>query len=290
MTAQQMTVQQHARHVAVQACEALVSACWHQWSVLGFAGTSRASSGSDVLIDPKALILASLMARDDEKRLDDALGWWVGAGLHVTSRHRARALMKRWPSEVRARWPALALLARASGAAGWDADAKREADVTLAPRPGKGSASVQVKDGAALMVRLRLGLGTGARADLVAWLMGRGSLPGSIRQAQSALGYSGVALRTAAGEMVQAGLLLAESGGALRVRPASAWFGLLGVTEAPRWDGSNRLLRLTDVIITEARGRSDAWSEYVWKSRARDLAERHGLEGKRADWDLLVKG
>ncbi len=286
-----MDTQRLAQKAQEEARDALVEACYAQWSVLGFSGVRMIVMDTDRIIDIEALVLATLVARGDEKRLDDALGWWASVGAGLTSRHRARALAKRWPHLASERWPAFARLVVEAGVPGWTADARRDAVVELAPRAGKGLASVRTGEPAALMARLRLGLGTGARADLLAWLVGRaGQAGGTVAEAHEALAYSDVALRTAATEMAASGLIGASKGQPLRVHAGAAWLELLGMDQQPVWsDVGVWLRRQVDVIETVERGRRGEWSDYVWRSRGRDLAERYGLPiGSGGAWEVLA--
>ena len=286
-----VTTRETALRAEEQARRSLVEACYAQWSVLGFSGRGVFAPDNPTIIDIEALVLATLVARDDEKRLDDALGWWAEVGATLTSRHRARALRKRWPDLAASRWAAFAGLVHARGTPGWSADASGESGLDLAPRSGKGLEQVRTHQPGALMARLRLGLGVGARADLLTWLIGRGGQAATVADAREALAYSDVALRAAATEMAASGLIRAAKRQPLRVHASPGWLGLLGIDERPVWNGAGEGLRSqVDVIETVERGRKDEWSDYVWRSRGLDLAERCGVEAStEAPWGAFVQ-
>lgn len=280
-----MDAEQQARSAAQTAERTLVETCYAGWMRLGFGGVAHGDGdAADRIIDIEALVLASLVARDGEHRLDDALGWWASVGLGVTNRYRARALLKRWPDEARRRWPAFARLAEATGARGWSGDARAESTLNLAPRSGKGAKHVCITDPACLMARMRTGLGTGARADVLTWAIGLGANAGTVSDAVDALAYSDVALRAAMQEMERAGLLERRRGSALSVCAAEGWRDLLALPVAPVWQNSaRRSARLVDIVVTVGEGQERGWSDYVWHSRGRDLAERHDAPVSDAD-------
>lgn len=144
----------------------------------------------------------------------------------------------------------------------------------------------------ALLVRLRLGLGTGTRADLLTWLLGSDTRR-TVAETRTVLGYSEVALRAAAQEMALSGLLDAAPGAPLRVGAAPGWRTLLGPATAAGWDrAAARMALLADLVLTVEQGHASGWSAYVWRSRGRDVAERHGValcdEPERV-WDKLAR-
>ena len=268
--------------------EAALVACWEQWRGLGaFAGASGSHRGAASIVDPEALVLLSLLIRDEERRLDDFLGWWATAGARLLSVQRARNLARRFPERARDRLGAFARLAAEAGDRRWRRHRAEGGAFALAPREGKGADRLALYEGPALVLRLRAGFGVGAKADLLAFLLGKGGERAGVKEAAEALGYTEVAVRAAAQEMALARFV--EEGPARPARYAAdpeAWAGLLGFGGGgpqggggapPAWrHWAGVFAFLAGVLAWAEAGREAAWSPYVWGSRARDLWERHG--------------
>lgn len=267
--------------------EAALVVCWEQWRSLGaFAGAygpRRAAS----IVDPEALVLLSLLLRDEERRLDDFLGWWATAGATLLSVQRMHNLAKQFPERARERLGAFAQLATEAGDRRWTRHQAEAGEFTLAPREGKGTERLALYEAPALILRLRAGFGVGAKADLLAFLLGLHGERASTKEAAEALGYTDVAVRTAAQEMVLAQFVEATPDRpVLYAADPEAWAGLLGFgggsgsqegyDAPPRWQHwAGVFAFLADVLAWVEAGREAGWSPYVWSSRARDLCERH---------------
>ena len=135
------------------------------------------------------------------------------------------------------------------------------------------------------MLRLRAGIDVGAKADLLAFLLGLDGAAADLKTIALATAYSDRAMRTAAEEMSLAGFIHRMEGppGEYRADP-SAWDGVLGFHRAttqatanpgvPRWRfWSIAFAFLTTVIDWERQAIREEWSDYVASSRARDLME-----------------
>ena len=267
--------------------EAALAACWEQWRSLGaFAGAvgpRRATS----IVDPEALVLLSLLIRDEERRLDDFLGWWASIGSTLLSVQRAHNLAKQFPEQVQERLGAFARLAAEAGDRRWKRHQAEVGGFVLSPREGKGAERLALYEAPALIFRLRAGFGVGAKADLLAFLLGLGGERASTKEAAEALAYTEVAVRTAAQEMALARFVEeTPDRPALYAADPKAWSGLLGFTgaggsqerggEPPEWRyWAGVFAFLADVLTWVEEGRGAEWSPYVWSSRARDLCERH---------------
>lgn len=280
--------------------EAALAACWGQWGALGALASApeRGAAQGPAIVDPEALVLLSLLMRDDERRLDDFLGWVAEVGPSLLSVQRMQNLAADFPAQAQSRMGDFARLAAEAGDRRWRPHQAELAELELAPRAGKGTERLALRVPAALVLRLRAGFGVGAKADLLALLLGLPEQRVTIRDAAEALRYSEVALRTAAQEMVLAGFVTEASGRPARyAADAEAWGRLLhwkvdraatGGGGGPRWQHWAGAFAFLAAVRAWARaGQEAAWSPYVWSSRARDLCERHGrvLEVARVQVD-----
>jgi hypothetical protein len=159
-------------NLAEAAGGAVVDACWRQWRDL--QNTGRPVSDAQPLqsiIDPDGLVLASLALRHKERRLQDALQWWIETGVRLNSVQRTRTVLRAFPERVSREFGWYSRLAAQAGDPRWAkwATSHDEGEV---PRPGKVFERLQLIEPSTLMVRLRAGFGVGAKADLLTFLIG----------------------------------------------------------------------------------------------------------------------
>lgn len=259
---------------------AIVQACWEQWRLLGAQASAGKVPSPTSIVDPEALVLLTLAARDYEHRLDDFLGWWADTGATLLSVQRLLNLAEKFPEDVRVRLGAFASLAAESGDRRWRRH-RGEADAFVVQvRPGKGAEVLSLTRPPALWCRLRAGFGVGTKADLLTLLIGLDGAKVSVRDASHALAYTDVAVRSAAEELARARFI-----DALPDRPAryaadsNRWSKLLDLTGGvPMWRSWAQVFAfLASVDAWGHKGRIAVWSDYVWSSRARDLADQHAL-------------
>lgn len=262
--------------------EAALVACWEQWRSLGALAGAYGPQEATAIVDPEALVLLSLFIRDRERRLDDFLGWWAAVGSPLLSVQRLQNLAQRLPESVQERTGAFARLAVEAGDRRWRRHQGSSNGLNLVPRKGKGVDHLSLYEAPTLMLRLRAGFGVGAKADLLTYLLGLHGARITTREATEALGYTDVALRRAAQEMILARFIEEIPG-----RPAhyaadpAAWKPLLqsetrGDARQPQWrHWAGIFAFLTGVLAWTDQGKEAEWSPYVWASRARDLGERH---------------
>jgi hypothetical protein len=272
--------------------EVALTACWEQWRSLGALAGEQGARRAAAIIDPEALVLLSLLVRDDERRLDDFLGWWASIGAGLLSVQRAHNLAKQFPERARERLGAFARLATEAGDRRWKRHQAEGGGFELAPREGKGAERPAIYEPPALVLRLRSGFGVGAKADLLAFLLGLDGERASTKEAAEALAYTEVAVRAAAQEMARARFVEeTPNRPALYAADPDAWAGVLGFTDVGFAEAGDARKRgsappmwcywagvfafLADVLAWVEEGRGAAWSPYVWSSRARDLCERH---------------
>ncbi|GAB5520935.1 MAG: MarR family transcriptional regulator [Rhodothermales bacterium] len=227
-------------------------------------------------------MLLTLQIRTHERRLDDFLGWWAGTGAGLLSVQRIFNLLDSFPKPASAELGGFARLASAAGDCRWKRHAHASEDPPLKPRTGKGTDTLTLHAPPALLLRLRAGLGVGAEADLLTLLLGLHGERVTTKEAAKALGYTEVAVRTAAQDMALAGFV--EETLERPVRYAARgepWVAVLhpssgDITRIPRWRYWAGLFPLlADTQRWAQEGRAGEWSPYVWSSRARDVLERH---------------
>ena len=150
--------------------EAVLDALWRQWAALG-AGAA-ASGTARAVVDPEALVLASLWFLDQEPRLGDLLASWVVSNAALLSMQRLRNVAEIFPAVASDRVKGVARLAveRAKDFR-WKPLVRQDVSA-LTERPGKTlSIAVPLERPPALMLRLRALLGVGMRADIVAYML-----------------------------------------------------------------------------------------------------------------------
>jgi hypothetical protein len=267
----------------LQACAADV--CARQWSTLGGLSRPTGDQACRAIIDPEALILLSLTARDFDPRLEDRLGWWARVGARHTSVQRMRTLVQAFPVEVGGAWRSFAAAAASHGGASWRAHVKG------APpgRPVRGRARAELDEptlieDAALLLRLRLGFGVNAKADILAFLIGnRGkAFPASIMAREFA--YADTTIKRAARDMARAGLVRQGPGHPAVYSVSFAdWAQLLefkGLEQnVSPWQPWSLLFPFIAHAI-EWTELAETLSPYLHASRARDL-----FDAKRDDLD-----
>ena len=254
------------------ALSAAIDAAWRQWAALGApVGGPRPRT----VLDPEALVLASLALLPHERRLGDVLLWWASVGSPLLSVQRTRTLAK-------------VLLAAGSDGGALSAFAASALDAGdrrwrrlagsggIDARPAKGAERPDLSDPSALVLRLRAAFGVSAKADLFAVLLGT-ARPATVRELAEASGYSTVAVRVALGEMALAGAVAptGASPAAYRVPRPAPWSDLLAGGPRPRWGYWAETFAVLLAVGDWGR-RAEAWSPYVASSKARDLVERHG--------------
>lgn len=250
---------------------------WRQWNALG--ATGGASDAPRTTLDPEALVLASTLLLDRERRLGDFLLWWANTGACLLSVQRTRSLLKVLPgtaAESRAPFAASAVQA---GDRRWKSLAGPRG---LDARPGKGTAAPMLTTPAALVLRLRAAFGVSAKADVIALLLGL-ERAATVRDIAEAAGYTTVAVRSALSEVALAGFAT-ETGAtptAYRATRREAWTELLNAPPLAWGFWAERYAVLLDIAAWGAQAEARGWSAYVASSKARDLTERHARAFRR---------
>lgn len=280
--------------------QTLIDASWAQWAVLSAAAIPADRRRAWTLIDPEALVLASLMVGHQERRLDDMVGSWAGTASHLMSMHRMRALASEFPSTVNERLGIFSEPAISGGDKRWKRLPAHPTAVEYTPRL-KPVGELKLIEAPALTLRLRAGFGVNAKADLLALLIGFGGAAADLKVIAAATAYTERAARTATEEMTVAGFIHEIEG-----RPSSfyadprAWAKLLQPhatnrealsigPEFPRWRFWAAVFAfLSRVIEWSSRTEREGWSSYVASSRARDILDEHDRKLRQAQVELPV--
>lgn len=282
-----------------------VSITWGQWGTVGATGSRSTASREQSIIDPEALVLASISFRNSERRLGDFLAWWAEVGSKLISIQRLKTMRSRFQLSLDSDLEGFAFLALEAGDRRWS----RFAGGTFphwAERPRKGTDAPDLSDAATLMLRLRAGFGVNAKADALAYLIGREGAQVTVQEITTATGYSKVAIGNALRDMVMARFVAATSAHPTRYFvDINSWAHLLypgqssnletGSSSLPRWTHWSDVLAFlarSRVLLSEAI-ESD-FTEYVISSKLRDLTVefRDGLtkRGIRVSEYLAYRG
>lgn len=273
--------------LASRAQETAVAAVWAQWGVLNpmLLRDSSAKAPSSI-IDPEALILASLGLWDAERRLVDVLAWWAARGARLMSTRRVESLRSSFPSEAAGRLDHFALWASRGGDPRWKPGTAEEIPV----RPGKGPSELELAGPATLLLRLRAGFGVSAKSDVLAFLLALDGEPAAPRGIARAVGYADKNVRVAARELVMGGFL--EERDSYPVGYASRPGLARGLVRLLSWDDSAEAVPgwihwggvFAFLLSVASWGASDGpANRYVLSSQARDLFEAHRWVFKSAD-------
>jgi hypothetical protein len=286
------------RSIGVLAAETAVEAAWTQWSALTTAAVPVSDRRVWTIVDPEALVLLSLAVRDRERRLNDLLAAWARVGAPLLSVQRLKTLAKEFPRAVQEQVSDFARYATDAGDRRWRAHAAGLGEMSgLEPRK-KDIGSLRLIEGPALMLRLRAGIGVGAKADLLAFLLGLHGGAADLKAITVAAGYTDRAMRTAAEEMALARFIHQVQGPPNAHRADhQAWAQVLDVqrldsTPEPRpsippwrfW--AVAFAFLAEVKFWAQQAEQEGWSAYVASSRARDMVDSHRHRLRYVQWHL----
>lgn len=253
--------------------EGAVAATWAQWSALG-AGGIGADRDLHSIVDPEALVLFSLYLIPAERRLRDFVRWWATVGSERLSVQRTKTLLDRFPEETGDRLGTFGRWAVAAGDKRWRRYATD--DSSRLDRDLKGRDYPNLMQSPSLLLRLRAGFGVSAKADVLAYLLGREERAATVRDATWATAYSRATVGGALDDLSRAGFV-EEMGG----RPAryttdvASWEGLLFDAEGrdetfPSWRHWGEVYAFLAQVVQWTRA-DDTQSDYVRSSQARDV-------------------
>lgn len=245
---------------------------WRQWAALG-APVSAANPATSV-IDAEALLLLSCALRERERRLDDVLAWWAGAGASLLSVQRVRTMADHYPPPARAGLGAFARTAFYAGDGRWKPLAEMSFGSELLSR-GKRGREPRLATFPALMPRLRAAFSVGVKADVLAVLIGMGGADATVRALVRTTGYTAAAVRRATQEMVAARVARGTSGRptAYYVDPA-VWSPFLGYGPDAN-TGWRHFAELFACLATVVEWGDEGNDGYLAASTARDIFDAH---------------
>jgi hypothetical protein len=265
--------------LASRAQETALEAVWAQWGVLNPMLLGGGAKQSSSMLDPEALVLASLGLWEAERRLVDVLAWWAPRGAMLMSTRRTDTLRAGFPAHVAGRLDQFGSWAHEGGDPRWKG--KGTGEVTV--RAGKGPSELGLNGPGTLLLRLRAGFGVSAKPDVLAFLLALDGVPAAPKEIARAVGYAGKNVRVAARDLVLGGFLDERESYpvAYAARPgfARGFIRLLSwenspAVGVPAW---NHWAAVYAFLLSAA-----AWGEadgptngYVLSSQARDLFERY---------------
>ncbi len=269
------------RSIGERARRTGVEVAWAQWGALAPGAAPSAERRPRAIVDPEALVLLSMALRGREARLDELVFAWARRGSALLSVQRMTSLAEAFPLSVR---EALGEFAAQAGDRRWRAHAG-PAPEDRPPLREAPLGPLRLTQGPALALRLRAGFGVGAKADLLAFLLGLRGAPASVSLMAAATGYSGRAVRTAAEEMALAGFIeRMDSAPVSYLADHTAWAAVLRLfrltasrtPEVPQWRYWSVVFAfLADVDCWAREADEEGWSAYRASSRARDLVGDH---------------
>lgn len=269
-----------------------VAAVWTQWVSVTASAVPVEERRAWTIIDPEALLIASLAFQPSERRLLDLSASFVRVGGWLLSVTRVKRLMRLFGDEPARLLPVVASVAVEAGYRHWDVL------VGTAPHGirerGKELGDLRVLEPPALMLRLRAGFGLSAKPDLLAFLLGMRAAA-DVKTMEAALGYIGRGIRIAADNMALAGFIERIEGSPVTYRAdVAGWARILqayrldgadeGEPGIPRWhDWAGVFAFLASAKQWAVSANQQKWSDYVASSRARDLAASHARVLRNAD-------
>jgi hypothetical protein len=262
----------------------MVDLAWTQWSALSTIISAR-TTPARATIDPEALVILSVLGERYERRLRDVVMAWTIEGIRFISLQRARSLADRLPAAFGHIFATFAEMATEAGDHRWKRYLATTGRSDAPLSRGKTTGPIRLDAAPAIMLRLRAGFGVGAKADILATLLGVRH-PVTLKAISHGLGYGTRPLRVAIDDMVTAGFVERIETSPITFRaPTQQWDSVLnrGLNEVAKIEGfPSAWLPWADVAVFLAclldwsqQATASNWSEYIAASRARDVVDRH---------------
>ncbi len=278
---------------------------WRQWGQLGSGAASRGRLQR--MIDPEALVLASLALISEEPRLADVLHDFALLNSEFLSIQR----MKNLRADYQDSFPLLitegiSWFARAALERGKDLrwrslikTSTAHADTNISDYPARWvepsvrlnkvrGTRVRLSEPSALIFRLRLAFGAGIKADMMALLLATDTHWTTVRDIADATGYTVAAIRRSADDLSAAQLIQSREDAPAAYRTSSdPWRHALGIEERiPKWGSWRERFAFTAAFVAWSnKTTSRSLSPYAIGVQARELIERHRRAFER---DLIV--
>jgi hypothetical protein len=240
------------------------------------------------MVDPEALILMSLWMAEHEQRLDDVVWSWTTENSSLLSIQRLRNMRESFPAEAKTRLASLAASRTdQSNDPRWKS-LKAPKSRGFVARQSKVRAIPSRFDGwPTLTLQLRLGMGVGVKADVLAFVLGVGSVGPdwtNVATIADAVSYTPAAVRRAADDLARARFIRTldtdrrPSSHRMYSMQASEWANLLRVSvHQPGWAYWTRhYLFVVDLLAWLDRSSAASVKDYAKDVKARELLTRHG--------------
>lgn len=253
-----------------------VDVLWREWQAVGGSAASRESWRS--IVDPEAIVLATLFLAPREPRLDDILFSWVELHAPLLSAQRLKNLQRNYPPAVAEHVAAFVAQARTlQKNPRWRSMSAPAGSHTTRPEPAvHRAAAVIPQSGATLMLRLRTALGVGVKADVLTVLLGS-ERPLTVAELAQTLGYTKVGVRTAVADLDRSGFIIGTEGRPTAyAAPIEAWQSLLQFDRRPIWGPWHHWFALVvDLTTWYADAERRNISDYALDVWLRDCIKRH---------------
>lgn len=271
--------------LATNLIDGTIEVMWRQWAVIGgsAAGVSRDAHS---VVDPEALVLASLSLADRERRLDDIAASWVTVNSGLLSVQRLKNLLPDFPAGTAGRLSGLAGVAIAAKDVRWTS-------ITDESTPPVGrdnklrATAVTFQQPSTLMLQLRRGMGVGVKADVLAYLLTSWFNVRSWASTATivdAIGYTSAAVRRGADDLAAARFIdtpnvvrtESQSQRLYSVEPAR-WMPTLGFGNMqPGWRSWRERFALVAAIVdADRRYAEHPVSDYALDVALREILETH---------------
>lgn len=191
-----------------QVAETVVEILWRQWRVIGAAA---AGEDARLMVDPEVLLLASLVMRQHEPRLETTMADWLESGSTLISTQRLKNLAKRFPATAddSVRWVAAVSFQRGRDHR-WRRLAEGREESVVVPVGERSSrtksAGPLFRSPPAFMLRVRTAFGHGIKPDLLAVLHGT-SFAEETSSLRATLGYQRNPVHLALQDLVASGVV-----------------------------------------------------------------------------------
>lgn len=276
-------------------------AAWAQWGAITQTASRGDAREAASAVDPEALLLLSLTLWEDERRLRDLCYAFATQAAKLLSVHRAQELCAAFPDGTHT---LLAEFASWAKHPSWFRLAERAEARAIAEPRKKSLGPLRLHNPPALHLRFRTAFGVGLKSDLLACAVSRQERRVTISQLATFVAYSERNTRSAADDLVDAGLLVRDDYSERQTYRAAPgdWTAFLSfgapegsrVTEVPGWKPWAIIFPfLAHVADAGRRAETHAWSDYASASRARDLLEHHYprlIQAELVEWSGNMPG
>lgn len=239
--------------------QATVDALWAQWRAIG--GAASNARPVSAIVDPEALILASLVNDDSEPRLGNILYAWMQRNASLLSVRRLRKISPPDPAfaeKLRTFGATATKLAKHPRWAALITD-RAESDTRIETFAVSRAIEPALETPPALMLRMRAALGVGAKADSLTYLLGQADRSHrdstTVRAIAKALDYTLVATRSALEDLAAARFVIANGERPVSfATPQPGWHDLLGIARLPAWRPWRAIYDFARQFLTWANG------------------------------------